>query len=90
MIEKSTVAGAAIATAAAAMFLAGCQSNPGGGVYQSADSSTARVKCYGSNACKGQGECKTAMNACKGQNACKGHSFLMMTEKACMEHFGRA
>jgi len=90
MIEKSTVAGAAIATAAAAMFLAGCQSNPGGGVNQSADSSTAHVKCYGSNACKGQGECKTAMNACKGQNACKGHSFLMMTEKACMEHFGRA
>lgn len=90
MIERTTATGAAIATAAAAMFLAGCQSNPGSGVFQSADSSTATVKCYGSNACKGQGACKTAMNACKGQNACKGHSFVMMTEKACMEHFGRA
>lgn len=90
MIEKSKVAGIAMATAAAAMFLAGCQSNPGSGVSQSADSSMAKMKCFGSNACKGQGECKTAMNACKGQNACKGHGFVMTTEKACAEHFGRA
>jgi len=89
MIEKSKVAGIAIATAAAAMFLTGCQS-PGSGVFQSADSSSASMKCFGSNACKGQGECKTAMNACKGQNACKGHGFVKMTEKACAEHFGRA
>lgn len=90
MIEKSKVAGIAMATAAAAMFLAGCQSNPGSGSMQSADSSTAKMKCFGSNACKGQGECKTAMNSCKGQNACKGHGFVMTTEKACAEHFGRA
>ncbi|MEO8039075.1 MAG: hypothetical protein ABI794_09905 [Betaproteobacteria bacterium] len=88
MIEKSKVTGVAIATAAAAMFLAGCQSS-GNGVLQSADSSSAAMKCFGSNACKGQGECKTAMNACKGQNECKGHGFLKMTEKACAEHFGR-
>lgn len=75
--------GAAIATAAAALFVAG-----GAGVATAQDDSV-KVKCYGANACKGQSECKTAMSD-KGKNSCKGKGFKMMTEKACIEHFGRA
>lgn len=91
MIEKSKMTGFALATAAAAMFLAGCQSGgASSGTMKSSDASTANMKCFGSNACKGQGACKTAMNECKGQNSCKGHGFVMTTEKACSEHFGRA
>src|SRR5471032_3313760 len=37
--------------------------------------SAAGVNCGGTNACKGQGSCKSSANACKGQNACKGTSF---------------
>ncbi len=37
------------------------------------------VQCYGINACKGQGACKSANNDCKGQNSCKGQGFVMET-----------
>ena len=90
MIEKSKMAGLALASAAAAMFLSGCQSDGSSSAMKSADASTANMKCIGSNACKGQGACKTAMNECKGQNSCKGHGFVMMTEKACVQHFSRS
>lgn len=42
-----------------------------------ADGASASVQCFGVNACKGQGSCKSASNACKGQNACKGKGFIM-------------
>jgi len=73
----------AIAGAAAAMFVMGVPS------ASAADDGTVKVRCYGANSCKGQAECKTAMNSCKGHNSCKGKGFVMMSEKACLEHFGR-
>ena len=73
----------AIAAAAAAMFVAGVPAT------KTADDGSAKIRCYGANACKGQAECKTSMNSCKGHNACKGKGFVMMTEKACLDHFGR-
>lgn len=89
MIDKTKLSGVALAAAAATLFIAGCASQSSTPT-QTADSGAVKVKCYGANACKGQAECKTGMNSCKGQNSCKGHGFVSMTEKACLEHFGRA
>ena len=82
MDRNRRMVGAAIAAAAAAMFVTGTPSI-------AADDGSVKVRCYGANACKGQAECKTSMNSCKGHNACKGKGFVTMTEKACLEHFGR-
>jgi hypothetical protein len=89
MDMSKRMAGAAIAVAAAALFVGGF-SSIGTSVAQANDSGSVKVKCYGANACKGQGECKTAMNECKGHNACKGQGFEMLTERACVEKLGRA
>ena len=75
--------GAALATAAAALFVTAAPS-------MSADDGAVKVKCYGANACKGQAECKTSMNSCKGHNSCKGKGFVMLDEKSCLERFGRS
>lgn len=40
-------------------------------------------KCYGVNACKGQGECGTKENGCAGQNSCKGKAWISLTKKEC-------
>jgi len=82
MDRNRRIVGAAISTAAAALFAAG---TPG----IAADDGSVKVRCYGANACKGQAECKTSRNSCKGQNACKGKGFVTMSEKACLEYFGR-
>ena len=29
------------------------------------------------------------MNSCKGHNSCKGQGFVSMSEKACLDYFGR-
>jgi hypothetical protein len=87
MDMNKRLAGVAIASAAAALFLAGCSSAGSTGHFD--NPAYAKVKCYGANACKGQAECKTAMNSCKGQNSCKGHGFMSMTEQACVERLGR-
>jgi hypothetical protein len=93
MSELSRLTGAAIAAAAASLFIAGCASYGGGtqaAATQTADAGSVKVKCYGANACKGKAECKTAVNECKGQNACKGKGFVMLTEQACIDALGRA
>lgn len=77
------LAGAALVTAAAALFIAGT----GVSSAQNSTPNVVKAKCFGGNACKGQSECKTTTNACKGQNACKGEGFTLHT--AC-ERPGRA
>ena len=74
---------AALVTTAAALFATSA-------VVSTANAEDVKIKCYGSNACKGHSECKTSMNGCKGKNACKGKGFEQMTEKACVEKVGRA
>ena len=72
MNRNRRLVGAAVATAAAMLFVTG------GGAATAADNAgTVKVKCYGANACKGQAECKTSMNECK------GHGFLEMTQAEC-------
>lgn len=46
------------------------------------------VKCFGINACKGHGSCKSTANACKGKNACKGQGFSMMSKSSCLAKGG--
>ena len=82
MDRNRRMLGVAIATPASALFLAGAAA-----VADEPD--TVKVRCYGANECKGQSDCKTSMSD-KGKNSCKGKGFKMMTEKACLEHFGRA
>jgi len=73
---------AALATTAAALFATSA-------FLSTANAEDVTIKCYGANACKGHGECKTSMNGCKGKNACKGKGFEQMTEKACIDKVGR-
>jgi hypothetical protein len=41
-------------------------------------------RCYGANACKGQGLCATAHNDCKGLNTCKGKGVIVKTAHDCL------
>jgi uncharacterized membrane protein len=47
-----------------------------------------KVKCFGINACKGHGQCKSLGNSCNGQNACKGQGFIKMDKAACLAKGG--
>jgi uncharacterized membrane protein len=48
-----------------------------------------KVKCYGINACKGQGGCAGSGHACGGQNACKGQGFVETTKDDCAKKGGK-
>ncbi len=81
LVSLKTISGAALAFAAAGMFL--------GGMSAAANAAEeGKVHCVGVNGCKGKSECATAKSSCKGQNDCKGHGFLSMTEKECKEKKG--
>ena len=74
--------GAAIAAAAASLFLSGTI------IVSSANAEEAKVQCAGVNSCKGKSECSSAKNSCKGQNACKGQGWMSMSEKQCIKKGG--
>ena len=78
-----TISGAALAVAAAGLFLSGTT-----GVV-AADTKEAKVQCAGVNSCKGKSDCATATSACHGQNGCKGQGWMKMTEKQCLEKGGK-
>lgn len=77
MIGKSRIVNFAAAAAmtgligGAGLMVVGCQ-HDNGQAGTSMDKMSAAHDCKGQNACKGQGNCKTADHACKGQNSCKG------------------
>jgi len=77
------IVNAALATTAAALFATSA-------IITTANADEVKIKCYGSNACKGKSECKTSMSSCKGHNACKGKGFEMMSEQACIDKVGRS
>jgi hypothetical protein len=72
---KSSLTGAAIASAAALLF---CTA-----IAPLAQAEEAKVKCEGVNSCKGTSACATAHNSCQGQNACKGQGFLELGKADC-------
>ena len=75
--------GAALAAAAAGLFLA---STVG---VTAADKTEGKVQCAGVNSCKGKSECSSAKNGCSGKNACKGQGWMSMSEKQCLEKGGK-
>lgn len=78
-VQKTT--GVALAIAAAGLFSVAP-------MMASADTS-ADVKCFGVNKCKGQGQCKSAKNSCKGHNSCKGQGFIKMSKEECDKAGGK-
>ena len=77
-MKLSKTSGAAVAAAAAALFLSGAVHAP-----TSASAEEAKVQCFGVNSCKGHSACKTANSSCKGLNDCSGKGFQMMTAAEC-------
>ena len=72
----NAISGAAIAVAAAGLFMSQT-------IAPAAAADAAKVHCSGVNACKGKSDCATAKNSCKGTNACKGQGWLEVDEKTC-------
>ena len=83
-MKMTTISGAALAAAAATFVIAGVATAPTA-VQAAGDY---KVKCYGVNACKGTGSCKSLSSGCKGQNACKGQGIKMMRKSACVAKGG--
>ena len=75
-MKMTSRSGAAIAAAAATLFLAGA-------TMSTVTYAACEGKCVGANACKGQSACKGGASSCKGLNACKGQGFSQTSEKAC-------
>ena len=76
--------GAVMAVVVAGLFTAGHVI-----AADSTTPTTAKVKCSGSNECKGKGSCHSAENSCKGQNGCKGKGWMEVdSEKACIDQGG--
>ena len=77
-MKVTSKSGAAIAAAAATLFLAG--------MTISTNAQAADGHCMGANACKGQSACKTATSGsdCKGKNSCKGKGYVITADaKSC-------
>jgi hypothetical protein len=82
MIMKVTSkSGAAIAAAAATLFVAG--------MTISTNAQAADGHCMGANACKGQSACKGGKSPGPGANACKGMGFAMMSKGDCVAAKGK-
>jgi hypothetical protein len=76
LMKLSSKSGAAIAAAAATLFLAGA-------TMSTVTYAAGEGKCIGANACKGQSACKGGQSPAKGANACKGQGFAEMTKEKC-------
>ena len=80
---RKTIGSAALATAAAALFMAAPVM--AGSMHDGAS----KGKCMGGNACKGQSACKTANSSCKGMNSCKGEGYVMASKAKCKDLGGK-
>jgi hypothetical protein len=80
-MKVTSKSSAAIAAAAAALFLAGMSVSS---VAQAADG-----HCMGANACKGQSACKGGKSPGPGANACKGQGFTTMSKADCVAAKGK-
>jgi uncharacterized membrane protein len=76
-----------LATAAAALALAGATVSVSTPTF-AADHGSAKVMCFGVNACKGQSDCKSGNHDCKGQNSCKGQGFKDLSAATCAAEHG--
>ncbi|NMM45427.1 hypothetical protein HH303_13115 [Rhodospirillaceae bacterium KN72] len=69
-VQKKAI-GVTLASAAAALFIAGSTVSVAPTAAKASE-----VKCSGINTCKGTSACASATNSCKGLNECKGHGWL--------------
>jgi hypothetical protein len=81
IMKVTSKSGAAIAAAAATLFLAG--------MTISTNAQAAEGHCMGANACKGQSACKGGKSPGPGANACKGMGFAMMSKGECVAAKGK-
>jgi hypothetical protein len=81
-MKVTSKSGAALAAAAATLFLAGA-------TMTTVAHAAGEGHCVGANACKGQSACKGGNHACKGQNACKGQGFSELTKDKCAAAGGK-
>jgi hypothetical protein len=81
-MKVTSKSGAAIAAAAATLFLAGATLST---TVYAADEG----HCMGANACKGQSACKGNKSPGPGANACKGQGFAMMSKADCKAAKGK-
>ena len=81
-MKLTSKSGAAIAAAAATLFVAGM-------TVSTTSYAAGEGKCIGANACKGQSACKGGNHACKGLNACKGQGFSALTKGECASAKGK-
>ena len=81
-MKLSAKSGAVIAAAAAAFVMNAAAPAANAGTNYT-------VKCFGLNACKGNGSCKSLGNGCKGQNACKGQGVTMISKSQCLAKGGK-
>ncbi len=81
-MKLTAKSGAAIAAAAATLFVAGM-------TVSTTSYAAGEGKCIGANACKGQSACKGGNHACKGQNACKGQGFSALSKDQCASAKGK-
>lgn len=81
-MNVTSKSGAAIAAAAATMFLAGA--NMSTVAYAAGEG-----HCIGANACKGQSACKGGKSPGPGANACKGQGLAEMTKEKCVAAKGK-
>ena len=80
-MNVTSKSGAAIAAAAATLFLAGMTMST---VARAADG-----QCIGANACKGQSACKGGKSPGPGANACKGQGLASMSKEQCVAAKGK-
>jgi len=80
-MKVTSKSGAAIAAAAASLFLAG--------LTLSIEAQAADGHCMGANACKGQSACKGGKSPGPGANACKGMGFVTMSKADCVAAKGK-
>ena len=79
--------GLAIASAAAALIIAGAVGANASSHGEKAGGD--KVMCEGVNECKGKGTCASANSSCAGENACKGKGALSMTKEECEKKGGK-
>ena len=82
-MKVTSKSGAALAAAAATLFLAGAT------MSSTVSYAAGEGHCVGANACKGQSACKGGNHACKGLNACKGQGFSELTKEGCAAAKGK-
>ena len=83
-MKVTSKSGAAIAAAAATLFLAGA-------TMSTSTYAADEGHCIGVNACKGQSACKGGQSPGKGANACKGQGWAPAKDAAaCTKMGGKA